>query len=150
MNPLLAPPISNPVPNVFDIKREPLIKFCEPPMYWFPPANTNGEDSVSVLDISPIELRYCIFNNLGSCKFSDGIGIFTLNEELNGTATSFNNSNSPGNPSDFWSTFTLSTTPAIGSTSVNAKLTNERWFSVVTLEPLLTYCIVYSDSSIEL
>ena len=32
INPLLAPPISIPVPNVLDIKIEPLIKFSEPPM----------------------------------------------------------------------------------------------------------------------
>lgn len=32
MNPLLAPPISIPLPNVFDIKIEPLIKELLPPM----------------------------------------------------------------------------------------------------------------------
>ena len=63
----------------------------------------------------PTELRYCIFNNLGSLKCSDGIGIFISNDELNGTVTSFSNSYSPGNPSDFIRTFTLSTTPALPS-----------------------------------
>ena len=142
MNPLLAPPISIPVPNVFDIKIEPLIKFSEPPMYIFSPSNTNGDEIVSVRDIPPCELRYNNFSILGSFKFFDGIGAFILIDELNGTDTSFSNSKSPGNPSDFCSILTLSTTPVIGSTFVKVRFTKFLLFSVDTFEPLLKYCIL--------
>ena len=142
MNPEDTPPISIPVPSALEINIEPLIRFLSPPIYELPPWNTNGAVIVSVLDISPTEFRYCIFNNFGSFKFSDGTGTFTLNDALYGTVTSFNNSNSPGNPSDLIKTFTLSTTPAIGSTFDNVILAKDRSFSVTTLEPLLTYWIL--------
>ena len=53
----------------------------------------------SSFDIPPSEFRYSSFLVSGGLlSFLDGIGTLISNDELNGTLTSFNNSNS-GNPS---------------------------------------------------
>ena len=105
------------------------------------PSNTNGSDIVSVLDILPSEFRYNSFSILGSFKFLDGIGTLISNDELNGTSTSFTNSKSPGNPSDFCNTFILLTIPVIGSTFEKLRFAKFLLFCVDTLEPLWIYSI---------